>query len=384
MRAILIDDEKPALLQMERLLQNDGRIQVAGKYTSARAGLDHLAGDKVDIVFLDIGMPEMNGLEVARHIQDMQSHTRIVYVTAYSEYAVQAFELHALDYLLKPIHPARFAKTLDRIGRDLASAEIPRADRQEAEPPQPVKQRVLCFQRLEWQDGGGTPKPVRWRTAKAQELFAYLVYHKGQWISKDHILDTLWPDYSLDKATTALHTSVSQIRRMLKEFRTDSVLEYALERYRLTGDGLETDVEAFEVFEAEEAAAAPDRMGEKTDGILALYRGNFLEDHDYAWALPIRKKLMLLYEERVIRKVEYDLEHGRKVFALRQLNRLQELEPYSDKVCRLNLTAYARNEDYTGLERHYRAFVKLLFEELGVEPEVRTANWYERLIGGKK
>lgn len=65
MRAILVDDENPALLQLERLIQGDGRIEIAGKFTQVRAALEHAEGIPVDIAFLDIEMPGLNGLEAA-------------------------------------------------------------------------------------------------------------------------------------------------------------------------------------------------------------------------------------------------------------------------------------------------------------------------------
>lgn len=70
MKAILIDDEELALMQLERLLQDDGRYEVSGKYTTARAGLEHLSREHTDVVFLDIGMPGISGLEAAEKIRE--------------------------------------------------------------------------------------------------------------------------------------------------------------------------------------------------------------------------------------------------------------------------------------------------------------------------
>ncbi|MCF2717041.1 response regulator [Paenibacillus sp. UKAQ_18] len=177
MKAILIDDERSALTYLERLLEADGRLTVMGKYTSAQAGLDHLAAERADIVFIDIGMPEMNGLEAAEWIQQLDSHIHIVFVTAYSEYAIEAFELQALDYLLKPVHARRLSKTLDRIAATLAD---PRSSSLGASAEQSPK--VRCFQKLEILEDGQEAvgaKPFKWRTLKSQELFSFLLHHEG-------------------------------------------------------------------------------------------------------------------------------------------------------------------------------------------------------------
>ncbi|WFR63915.1 response regulator [Paenibacillus amylolyticus] len=136
MRAIVIDDEKPAQLHLERLLRTDGRITPVQCFSTARDGLHFLAKERVDVVFLDIGMPEMNGLEAAEYIQQLDQRIRIIFVTAYADHAVEAFELHALDYVLKPVSSARLAKTIDRIAGTMSytSQIAATAEVQESEP----------------------------------------------------------------------------------------------------------------------------------------------------------------------------------------------------------------------------------------------------------
>jgi two-component SAPR family response regulator len=189
MRAVLIDDEKPALAQIEWLLERDGRLEVAAKFTSAREGINYLSENHADIVFLDIEMPGVNGLEAAEQLRQFRADIRIVYITAYSEYAIEAFDLHALDYLLKPVHPDRFKKTVTRILEDLE--RIRSAPEKTAPPP-----LVKTFTRLGIYDGGSGTSLRQFRvlrTLKAQELFAYFIHRKEQWISKDQLMEILWP-----------------------------------------------------------------------------------------------------------------------------------------------------------------------------------------------
>lgn len=225
MKAILIDDEKPALQHLERLLLKDGRLEITGKYTSARRGLEHLEREKADIVFLDIGMPEMNGLEAGEYIAGLDRSTRIVYITAYSEYAIEAFELNAADYLLKPVTSQRLSKTLERleirIEQNEARVETP------PEPAAAVKQlSILCFKRLEFMDSTEPGRKMQWRTSKAQEVFALLLHNRGQWILKDTIVDWVWPDFQPEKAVTNLHTTVYHIRKLLKAWDMDVQVEF--------------------------------------------------------------------------------------------------------------------------------------------------------------
>ncbi|MGO4950295.1 response regulator [Paenibacillus sp. DRB1-1] len=376
MKAILIDDERSALTYLERLLEADGRLTVMGKYTSAQAGLDHLAAERADIVFIDIGMPEMNGLEAAEWIQQLDSQIHIVFVTAYSEYAIEAFELQALDYLLKPVHARRLSKTLDRIAATLAD---PRSSSLGVTAEQSPK--VRCFQKLEILEDGQEAvgaKPFKWRTLKSQELFSFLLHHEGEWVSKEQLLDALWPEYHLDKAVVHLHTSVYQIRKALKERMQDTKLEYNLDRYRLNRNGWITDAELFERGISEWAASGSGGTP-RIESLLALYRGNYLEEHDYPWAYAKREKLRSMYLACASELAREELRSGCTRQSVQRLLSLQQREPYSDDICGLLLTAYAQLGDYTAAQKHYESFVRILEDELGIEPQQVTHQLYVQL-----
>ncbi|WP_267885658.1 response regulator [Paenibacillus durus] len=362
-----MDDEKPALMYLEMMLLTDGRFQVEGKYTSAQAGLEHLARSKVDVVFLDMDMPEMNGLEAGEQIQQLNSDIRIVYITAYSEYAIEAFEIHALDYVLKPIDPDRLAKTLNYIERSIPVREVNSFG----------NWRVRCFGHLSFDDGAGNDRQLKWKTAKAQELFAYLLHHRERWIAKEILLETLWPDYPKDKALTYLHTTVSQIRKLVKEWQGQISVEYALDSYRLVLDGILYDVSEFErATDREPAITGQNRLF--YENILALYRGDYLEEYDYPWTETLKSNLLERYLNFVLRVAAYEIEHGFERKALERLHFAEKKAPYSEEICRLLLTTYARQGEYASLNRHYEAFVKLLHADLGIEPSQETIRIYNQ------
>lgn len=110
-KCIIVDDEPIARKGMKRLVETRPELDLAGLFGSAREAEAWLADNSVDLVFLDIEMPGVNGMEFARRIPDS---CMVIFTTAYSEYAVEGFELEALDYLVKPIDPQRFNKAVDR------------------------------------------------------------------------------------------------------------------------------------------------------------------------------------------------------------------------------------------------------------------------------
>lgn len=131
--ALIVDDEPLAREELRLLLQASGCIEVLGECAHALEALPAIHRLKPDILFLDIQMPRISGLELVGML-DPQALPHIVFVTAFDEYALRAFEEHALDYLLKPLDPARLQRTLDRLLL-LARREVMAADSEAAVTP---------------------------------------------------------------------------------------------------------------------------------------------------------------------------------------------------------------------------------------------------------
>ncbi|UJX40020.1 LytTR family DNA-binding domain-containing protein [Desulfovibrio sp. JY] len=127
LRALIVDDEKPARDELAYLLAAHPDIQIT-QADCADAALAAIEGDKPDIVLLDIRMPGQDGFEVLRQARDFAHVPLFIFVTAFDEYAIKAFEQNAVDYLLKPVAPERLAESLDRARRRLAAGRGRMAD----------------------------------------------------------------------------------------------------------------------------------------------------------------------------------------------------------------------------------------------------------------
>jgi two-component system LytT family response regulator len=122
-RYLIVDDEAPSRANLRLALDAHPDWQLAAECDGAAAARAALAAQDVDLIFLDIQMPVESGLVLAREISRLRTPPLIVFVTAYSEHAVDAFEVHALDYLLKPLNDARLAQTVERIGAMLGQRQ---------------------------------------------------------------------------------------------------------------------------------------------------------------------------------------------------------------------------------------------------------------------
>lgn len=122
MRVLIVDDEPLARRGLRRLLESESGVEIAGEAGSGTAAVEAIAALKPDLVFLDIQMPEMDGLEVVAAVTP-EKMPAVVFVTAYDKYAIDAFDLNAADYVLKPVDPERFARALARARQRLADGD---------------------------------------------------------------------------------------------------------------------------------------------------------------------------------------------------------------------------------------------------------------------
>jgi len=112
MKALIVDDERLARTELRRLLAQHPEIEIAGEARNGEEALELAAQLSPDLLFLDIQMPQMSGFDVLDRLDDIP---QVIFTTAYDAYAIKAFEVNALDYLMKPIAPARLAAALAKV-----------------------------------------------------------------------------------------------------------------------------------------------------------------------------------------------------------------------------------------------------------------------------
>ncbi|MBQ3387319.1 MAG: response regulator transcription factor [Eggerthellaceae bacterium] len=115
LKAMIVDDEAPARSELRFLLDEVGKTEVVAEAASVREAIEKLKEYPCDVLFLDINMPEATGLQFADALQHLKFPPAVVFVTAYSEYALDAFEVKAIDYLVKPVETDRLRQAINRV-----------------------------------------------------------------------------------------------------------------------------------------------------------------------------------------------------------------------------------------------------------------------------
>ena len=117
MKVLIVDDERPARERLKRLLKSLPQYEYAGEAENGEQALEQFQQSHPEIVLLDIRMPGMDGLETARHLLQLEHPPAVIFTTAFSDHALEAFETHAIDYLLKPVKLERLNEALDACAR---------------------------------------------------------------------------------------------------------------------------------------------------------------------------------------------------------------------------------------------------------------------------
>lgn len=360
MKVILIDDEKLALEVLDRQLERIGGIDVVNKYTRLSAALEALEEDDPDAVFLDIEMGKEFGLHASDLFQTQGKKRPIIFVTAYTQYAVEAFEINALDYLLKPV-------TIDRLKESIKRIKIQLND--EVDEIKAMKTlKVYCLGQFRLVDLEGND--VKWRTKKVKELFAYLWHHRGSPVNRASIINDLWYDYKQSQANALLNSTFYQLRKMFKLMGLIEPIQHQNESYRLNFD-LDSDLDALVMAmnrgECHKSllSASVVYMGSEAYSWSGLYN-TFLQ----AKILHFIRDYIVTQTEKSILSPENDL----------LANNLMHLDPFSTQNDIVVLEYLALSENKKRMVDFFETLNKQYLEELGEPLSSEVEKVYLRLV----
>ncbi len=263
LRVLIVDDEPLALRILENKLESFPEVHIVGTTTKFSDVLPLVERTKPDVVFLDINLGTVSGLDIAEIIYTRYDHIQIVFVTAYSKFAIEAFELNAIDYLLKPVSTSRLKKTLARLENRRTVPKIHTT----------LYLEVFRTGNLFCPDG----VPFTFRTKKVAELFFFLWHQDQKRATRDEILAQLWPTLDEERGATLMHSTIYQLRKTLQQKGFKKPIPLENQKYRLNVP-LTSDLEKWE------ACLEKPPTDETVQEALSLYRGHYFEMEAFSWA----------------------------------------------------------------------------------------------------
>lgn len=377
MKIILVDDEPAMHLIMGKMLEKLSEVQVVGVFSEVRAAYEYLEenGD-VDLAFVDIAMPAENGLSFTANLGERGSPTQVVFVTSHKDYALTAFELSALDYLIKPVSQERLERTVNRAlaGRKPLPSRLP-ANPLERAADGTV---VTALGDVSVRNEAGR---VKWISRKSAELFAYLLLHRGKRIPRSRLLADIFAGMSPANAENYLNTSVYQLRKSLEPLRLREAVRSENDGYALELNDAVVDCEEFA-----NRARGLDRIDasnvEEAMRIERLYTGDLFGDKAYVWAIHETEGLAGLYSSYVRKLSMTLLESNDTAGASKLLLKLHARDPLDESAVRLLMQVHGQDGDKKALTARYTDYVKLLGKELGIRPPAVLVKLYDSLISG--
>lgn len=370
LNVLLVDDEWPVLRMLANVIGKHTAMRVAGTIARSSEVVAAVEALRPDVVFLDIEMPGINGLELAVLLTEAHPELEIVMVTAFREYALQAYQANAIDYLLKPVDAAAIVRCEAKLRKRLSS---PGTGPKPAAATRTVGLGGFRIYAAEDAD------PVHFATLKAEELMAYSLIHRHNGLTKEELCEALWPNFDPVKSEQNLYTTIYRLRKLIAGAGLTIRIEYRLGRYWVTG----CDNCDFILFQTWATAGMKGAEGEETrrlmEAAVALYGGPLFEGKGYAWAESERVRLERQFLKMAKRLFEYYAAGGDEARAADLLAQALDKAVCDEEGYRLLLELYARRQDAIGFANTFDELRRRLAEELELEPEPHLHELYDRV-----
>ncbi|WP_445478406.1 response regulator [Lysinibacillus irui] len=355
-RAVLIDNEPLALYYFQNKLHAFQQIQVIQTFTSVEKFLNELPNIEFDVIFLEIKLQELSGLEVADIIKTERPQVSVIFITSYHEFALQAYEIGGLDYLLKPISHTRLEKSIARIEHEFSIQQM----------LQQATQTVLnvqCFDQFAVYSNNSL---VAFKTEKTKELFAYFILHPNIPIHRDNLIDILWPDLDYVRAKSNLHTALSYLRKTLNTIGYDNCIVFSNKYYVFEKPNIVCDLYDFQKLH-EEFSRLEFPSISLIHQCLSIYKNGLFVFDDYEWSTAYKDRLTKSYIELLEKGFQLtifsDTEKG-----IEFLQALLDYDPYNEQ----KLEHYLYTLLQAGLHEHaykiFHAYKQKLKEDLALTP----------------
>lgn len=321
MRIIIVEDELDTLEELRDYVHEyDEKIEIE-VCSNPLLAIKTFQTNSYDAALLDIQMPEMTGLELADCLSALSPTISFVFITAYNNYAAEAFEINAVDYILKPLRQERLNKALDKIRKEVEEKE-------KSERIAFTSLSIQAFGKMVVSSGDNI---LKWKRQKSAEIFAYLLHQHGTPVHKEKLCEMMWPDYDPQKSLTYLQTIMYQLRKNISEIGDHNVfIDYADHCYRLTINMVRYDVDLFaKAFDQSFAQSPP-----SIDSLIEaeqLYTGPYFEEEGWIWALGRQQDLAGKYLKILESMIRMEIARENKQDALLYIKKWAGLGVYQNQ-----------------------------------------------------
>ncbi len=250
----MVDDMQRARNMLRRTLEEineeatEVQYNIVEEFEDGNEAFEFIQNNLIDIVFLDVEMPIIDGISTIKKIQALETFPDTIFVTAYTDYSLEAWRTMAVGYVTKPFEKEDLLQVLGKCHKELSISKEPNI-------------KIYCFSgfAVKLDD-----KVVEIKSKKAEEILAYLVHRHGEWVTKSEIVVNLFEELDDEKAKNSLRTYISRLNTTLKENGIENLIEQSYGKIRANTELFYCD------------------YYEYLEGNNQLFVGNYL--NNYSWA----------------------------------------------------------------------------------------------------
>jgi two-component system LytT family response regulator len=295
MKAIIVDDEYYALRNLKSKLEKIADVEVVAMYEDPAAALEEMSSLQPDLAFLDIEMPEIDGITLLGMMFKKRPEMDFVFTSAHHAYVSDTLETKALDFLVKPVKYEQLYVTLEKIKKIRSKSSMGH------------KIEITCFGDFSVFIDGKLIDD-NWRTKKTEELFAYLLCMNGKYMSRERIINDLWPDLESDKGYANLYTTQYNLKKRFNAFGIHHLIKTRLGNIWLNIEDIKVDLLAFDHF-SKSYNEDKGKM-EILEQMVELYKGMLFENKLYSWTLSIQQSYDVRFDNALNILIQFHRERG--------------------------------------------------------------------------
>lgn len=372
MKVVVVDDEPIMLLAMKRMLSDMEGIELIGSFQHAAEVSAFIENEHVDLAFLDIQIATANGIELARQLRLMNKELDIVFTTSHSGYAMEAYDVYPLDYIVKPISRQRLTQTVARAVKRRSQLLSSIHELAVTDNPK-LKVRILgCVEVNSVQQGS-----VKWISKKSEELFVYLVLHRGQNVAKMRVIEDLFPNMPYKNGEVYLNTVVYQLRKALIPHGFREILISGQEKYRIEMSQLDVDFIQFEQGVTQLTDISDHNIASAIE-LEKLASGELFEEQSFVWAMMERESMNMHYQTFAMQLSNWLCVHERYREAVQIARRLVARNEFDERSNQQLLIILGELGDKQALHSYYNRYVQMLQKELKLQPSPTMQRIYEQ------
>ncbi len=364
MRVWLIDDEQPCLEEIAWRLKKYSEVEIVGMDTNPLQAIENIKENSIDVVFLDIDMAVMDGIELAIKLQERCQGIRVIFVTAYAKYALEAYQVHPLDFLLKPICQSKLDSCMAYLTSQFKVIHKSGTHNNLL--------KIHCFGPFEI----NSKSEVKWSTHRVRELLLYLIDKRGHSLTKSELLEALFQGKEDKNTIHNLYMTIYRLKTLLESLDPEHKWIHFTENNSLKIEPGICDYTDFMNFSSMNAVITEENA-DQAYFLLQQCQGIYLEKESYEWADESINEVEIEYERIALGLGIYLMGACRLQKAEEVLTKLLLRNALCEEAHTLLLEITLRMEKKATYVQRYEQYAYIMKKELHLKPMTYYRDQYE-------